>query len=57
MNLELGGVLTLRTEKVKKKIPYWEFKDKLTKLVITNMDGVKYLQTEELHLKDLFKEL
>ena len=36
-NTELGGVLTLFTEKVKKKLPYQVFKDKLINYVMKNL--------------------
>ena len=36
-NIELGGVLTLFTEKVKKKLPYQVFKDKLINYVMKNL--------------------
>ena len=53
---ELGGVLTLHTEKVKKKLTYQLFKDKLTNYVMKKMDWGKDLQISILNLKDQFEE-
>ena len=51
---ELDGVLTVRTEKVKKKIPYQVFKDKLTNYIMTNLDVGKYIHILIFHLKGPF---
>ena len=52
---ELGGLLILRTEKVKKKLTYKVFKEKLTNYVMTKRDGGKDPQILILHLKGTFR--
>ena len=54
---ELGGLLILHTEKVKKKLTYKVFKEKLTNYVMTNLYEGKDLHIEILNLKDPFEEL
>ena len=53
---ELGGGLALHTEKVDKKLPYQVFREKLTKYVMTKLDGGKDIQIELFHIKDLFEQ-
>lgn len=54
--LKLGGVLKLRTDKVK-KLPYKVFKEILTNHVMTNLGGGKDPKIDILYLKDPFEEL
>ena len=54
---EIGGALTLCTEKVKKKLPCQVFKEKLTNYVMTKLDGGKDLHIAILHLKDPFEKV
>ena len=46
----------MRTERVKRKLPYQVFKDKLTNYVMTNLDGGKDIQILILNLRDPFEE-